>query len=82
MNANRFRKTVDGPTLAVLPELRPFSGQTVDVIVLEAGAPGSAPRQTFDAFLAGRTPWPTGRQPVSLEEMDAAIAAGASGDHA
>jgi hypothetical protein len=42
MNAIRFRKTIDSETLH-LPELKPFVGQTVEIIVLEEDSirPGS-----------------------------------------
>jgi hypothetical protein len=81
MNALRFEKTVDDATVAALPELKPFAGRRVEVIVLEAES-AHEPRQTFDEFLAKRPPWPASRPSVSLEEMDAAIASGAAGDHA
>jgi hypothetical protein len=42
MNAIRIRKTIDSPTLT-LPELQPYLGKTVEIIILEEDnvCPGS-----------------------------------------
>jgi hypothetical protein len=56
MNAIRIRKKLDSATLH-LPELLPLVGRTVEIIVLDEGAPGAeAPSTRYDAFfeLAGK----------------------------
>ena len=80
MNAIRFETTVDEAVAGAMPKLRPMLGQRVEVIALEASPPStSRSPTTLDDFLAHRLKRPDEVAPVTLEDMEQAIARGALG---
>lgn len=78
MNAIRFETTIDEETACAMPKLRPMLGRRVEVIALEA-EPLTTARTSLDDFLAHRLRRPAGIDPVTLEDMERAIARGALG---
>ena len=56
MNAIRIRKRLDA-AIAELPELTPFVGRTVEIVVLDE--PGPQPLETRETFFALAPPDPT-----------------------
>jgi hypothetical protein len=79
MNAIRVDATVDEALARALPALRPLLGRRVELIALEAEPPVEPRSLTLDEFLATRLARPPGVAPVSLDDMDRAIAEGAAG---
>lgn len=81
MNAIKFETTVDETVAALMPQLRPMLGRRVEVIAHDAksAAIATAPL-TLDDFLAHRLKRPADVAPVTLEDMERAIARGALGD--
>jgi len=82
MHAHRIRVRVssDRELRLTLPD--DFPPGDVDVIVVEAasGTRAHAPRRlSVDEFLQGRLTPPPGVGPVSLEDMESAIASGMTG---
>lgn len=77
MNAIRFETTVDETVAGAMPKLRPMLGQRVEVIALEA-SPGPMSRSptSLDEFLSHRLKRPADVAPVTLEDMEQAIARG------
>jgi hypothetical protein len=78
MNAIKIDTTIDEAVARAIPALRPLLGRHVELIALDA-APVQERELTVDEFLAARIRLPTGARPVSLEEMERAIADGALG---
>lgn len=79
MNVIKFKTTVDEVVAGAMPKLRPMLGRRVEVIALEA-APDHAPSpKTLDDFLAHRLRRPADVEPVTLGDMEKAIAKGALG---
>lgn len=78
MNAIRIDTTIDEAVARAIPALRPLLGRHVELIALDA-APPKEPALTVDEFLATRIKLPIGIGPVSLEDMERAIAEGAGG---
>ncbi|MFI5302717.1 MAG: hypothetical protein ACHREM_31900, partial [Polyangiales bacterium] len=76
MNAARVFKTVDAQLVTAVPELQRFSGQRVELIVLEApeASPRARRRLSVDELLARRRPRPEGVEAVTVESMNEAIA--------
>ncbi len=75
MNAIRIRRVVDEATARAIPELRPLVGRPVELIVLEAGSPRQERRSlTVEELLARRRSRPEGVAPVTLDDIDQAIA--------
>ena len=80
MDALRIDVTVDESLLRVLPSLRPLLGHRTELIVLDQGIETPArpaPELTLEEFLATRLKRPEGVPPVTVEDMQQAIAAGA-----
>jgi hypothetical protein len=81
MNAIKFEKTIDETVAGAMPELRPLLGRRVEVIALDAVPDPVERRQiSFDDFLAHRLKRPADVEPVTLEDMERAIARGALGE--
>ena len=80
MNAIKVDTTIDEAVARAIPALRPLLGKHVELIALEA-APAPAPERklTVDELLASRIKLPPGVVPLSLEDMERAIAEGALG---
>ena len=76
MNALKLTKTIDDATVEALPELRPFAGRRVEIIVLDGQPSEGRAVHTLEEFLATRRPWPPSRAPVTLAEMEDAIGTG------
>jgi len=79
MNAIKFATTVDEAVAGALPRLRPMLGRRVEVIALEAEE-ASPHTTTLDEFLDHRLKRPAGAEPVTLQDMEAAITQGALGE--
>lgn len=78
MNAIRIDTTIDEAVARAIPALRPLLGRHVELIALDADQPREH-LLTVDEFLDARITLPTGTSPVSLEDMERAIAEGALG---
>lgn len=78
MNAIKIDTTIDEAVARAIPALRPLLGRHVELIALDA-APPRERELTVDEFLAARIRLSAGASPVSLEEMERAIADGALG---
>jgi hypothetical protein len=80
MNAIKVDTTIDEAVARAIPALRPLLGKHVELIALEA-APVAGPERklTVDELLASRIKLPPGIGPLSLEDMERAIAEGALG---
>jgi len=81
MKAIKVETTIDEAAATAIPALRPMLGRRVELIVLqsEAEQPATPKRRlTVDELLALRLDLPPGVAPVSLEDMEQAIAAGAT----
>jgi hypothetical protein len=80
MNAIKIDTTIDEAVARAIPALRPLLGKHVELIALDA-APAPAPERklTVDELLASRIKLPAGVGPLSLEDMERAIAEGALG---
>lgn len=80
MHAIKVETTIDEAVAGAIPALRPLLGRRVELIALDA-APALAPERklTVDELLASRIKPPPGVGPVSLEDMERAIAEGALG---
>jgi hypothetical protein len=80
VNAIKVDTTIDEAIASALPALRPLLGQRVELIALQAEAPEPQRRKlTFEEFLAARLERPAGVAPVTLDDMERAIAEGALG---
>ena len=81
MDAVRVNTLIDKGVVTAIPALRPFLGRRVELIALEVEPqPKQQPGKTsigLDEFLATRPKWPPKHTPITLEEMDQAIAKGA-----
>jgi hypothetical protein len=81
MNAIKFKTLIDDSVAGALPELRPMLGRRVEVIALDPRPEtDEVPSLSFDEFLKFRLKRPAGIEPVTLEDMEDAIAEGALGD--
>lgn len=80
MNAIKVETTIDEAVVHAIPALRPLLGKHVELIALDA-ALGPAPERklTVDELLASRIKLQPGVGPLSLEDMERAIAEGAFG---
>ena len=78
MNAIRVDTTIDEAVARAIPALRPLLGKQVELIALDA-APAPERALTVDELLASRIKLPPGIGPLSLEDMERAIAEGALG---
>jgi len=80
MNAIKVDTTIDEAVARAIPALRPLLGKHVELIALDA-APIPAPERklTVDELLASRIKLRPGIGPLSLEDMERAIAEGALG---
>ena len=80
MNAIKVDATIDEAVARAIPALRPLLGKHVELIALDAApAPALERRLTVDELPASRIELPPGIGPLSLEEMERAIAEGALG---
>ena len=80
MNAIKIDTMINETVARAIPALRPLLGKQVEIIAFEA-APASAlqSKLTVDELLASRIRLPPGIGPLSLEDMERAIAEGALG---
>ncbi len=78
MNAIKIDTTISEAVARAIPALRPLLGKRVELIALDA-APPQEHLLTVDEFLAARIELPAGTSPISLEDMEQAIAEGALG---
>jgi hypothetical protein len=78
MNAIKIDTTISEAVARAIPALRPLLGKRVELIALDAAPPGE-PVLTVDEFLAARIKPPAGSKPISLEDMERAIAEGSLG---
>jgi hypothetical protein len=78
MYAIKIDTTIDEAVARALPALRSLLGRHVELIVLET-APQRPRALSVDEFLAARIKLPPGAAPVSLEDMEKAVADGALG---
>jgi hypothetical protein len=80
MNAIKIDTLIDEATARAIPALRPLLGKHVELIALET-APSAPPagKVTLDELLASRIKLAEGTPPLSLEDIEEAIAAGALG---
>jgi len=80
MNAIKVATTIDERLVEAVPELRPLLGQRVELTARQQeGAARPATGLTVDEFFAARLARPAGVGPVSLVDMERAIAESASG---
>ena len=78
MNAIKFKTLIDESVAGALPELKPMLGRQVEVIALDSRSTATKePSLSFDEFLKYRLKRPAGIEPVTLEDMEQAIAEGA-----
>ncbi len=71
---------VEERLVRALPALRPLLGRNVQLVAVEADRETELERISFDTYLLRRRlSRPSGVAPVSLEDMDQAIAEGAAG---
>ncbi len=78
MNTIKIDTVMDEAVAKAIPALRPLLGRHVEFIALDA-APPRERELIVDEFLAARMTLPTGARPISLEDMECAIAEGALG---
>jgi hypothetical protein len=80
MNVIKVDTTINEAVACAIPALRPLLGKQVELIALEA-APASALERklTVDELLASRIKLLPGIGPLSLEDMERAIAEGSLG---
>lgn len=80
MNAIRVDATIDEAVARAIPALLPLLGKRVELIALEA-SPVSEPlhRLTVDELLGSRIDLPPGVGPLSGDDVERAVAAGALG---
>lgn len=78
MNAIKVDTTIDEAVARAIPALRPLLGKHVELIALDT-APAPERRLTVDELLASRIKLPPGIGPLSLEDIERAIAEGALG---
>ena len=75
----KFETTIDETVANAMPKLRPLLGERVEVIAVKSAR--SQPKTgSLDDFLAHRLKRPDGIAPVTLEDMERAIAKGAQGE--
>ncbi|WP_437720392.1 hypothetical protein [Sorangium sp. So ce861] len=80
MNAIKVDTTIDEAVASAIPALRPLLGKHVELIAIEAPpAPAPERKLTVDELLTSRIKLPPGVGPLSLEDMERAIAEGALG---
>ncbi len=80
MNAIKVDTTIDEAVARAIPAPRPLLGRHVELIALDAASPPTPERNlSVDELLVSRVKLPPGVGPVSLEDMDRAIAEGALG---
>jgi hypothetical protein len=80
MNAIKVDTTIDEAVARAIPALRPLLGKHVELIALDAASPPTPERKlTVDELLASRVKLPPGVGPLSLEDIERAIAEGALG---
>ena len=80
MSAIKVDTTIDEAVARTIPALRPLLGKHVELIALEAApALASERKLTVDELLASRIKLSPGVGPLSLEDMEQAIAEGAVG---
>ena len=79
MAAIRFQTTVDETIAGAMPKLRPLIGRKVEVTATTAPSVERDRTRTLDEFLDHRLKRPQGVEPVTLDDMERAIAEGAMG---
>jgi hypothetical protein len=80
MNAIKVDTTIDEAIAHALPALRPLLGMRVELIALQAEVAEPQKRKlTLNEFIASRLERPAGVAPVTLDDMERAIAEGALG---
>lgn len=80
MKAIKVDTTIDEAVARAIPALRPLLGKRVEIIALDAASALVSDRAlTVDELVASRIKLPPGVGPLSLEDMERAIAEGALG---
>jgi hypothetical protein len=79
MKAIKVDTTIDEAVARAIPALRPLLGKRVELIALDAAPMVSERTLTVDELLASRIKLAPGIGPLSLEDMERAIAEGALG---
>lgn len=80
MKAIKVDTTIDEAVARAIPALRPLLGKRVELIALDAASALVSDRAlTIDELMASRIKLPPGVGPLSLEDMERAIAEGALG---
>lgn len=80
MKAIKVDTTIDEAVALAIPALRPLLGRRVELIALDAPSTLVSERPlTIDELLASRIKLPPGTGPLSIEDMEQAIAEGALG---
>lgn len=80
MNAIKTDTTIDEAVVRAIPALRPLLGRHVELIALDAAPTASGePKLTADELLGSRIKLPAGVGPLSLDDIERAIAIGATG---
>jgi hypothetical protein len=80
MKAIKVDTTIDEAVARAIPALRPLIGKRVEIIALDAAPALVANRElSVDELMASRIKLPPGVGPLSLEDMERAIAEGALG---
>ena len=79
MAAIRFKTTVDETMAGAMPKLRPLIGRKIEVTATAAPSAERDRSSPLDEFLDHRLKRPEGVEPVTLDDMERAIAEGAMG---
>jgi hypothetical protein len=80
MKAIKVDTTIDEAVARAIPALRPLLGKRVELIALDAAPALVSDRAlSVDELMASRIKLPPGVGPLSLEDMERAIAEGALG---
>jgi hypothetical protein len=80
MNAIKVDAMIDEAVVHAIPALLPLLGRQVELIALDVAPETASERKlTADELLASRIELPPGVGPLTLEDMERAIAEGALG---
>ena len=80
MNAIKIETMIDEAAARAIPALRPLLGKHVELIAIDAAPVQSTDRKlAVDELLALRIKLPPGVGPLSLDDIEQAIAEGAIG---
>ena len=79
MNALKVETQISEAVATAIPGLRPLLGRHVELIVIQSEPQGCLRRLTVDELLALRIKLPPSVGPLSLDDIERAIAEGALG---